>query len=133
MLALADDSDARVRLHVALALGGSDDARSVAALASIARRDGADRWVRAAVFSGVRGRTASFLDAFQASRATADSVAARAAVMQDIGRLYGATESRERCIALIAVISSWRCASDAAGVCPATVVNVPVEVGSGVV
>lgn len=105
LLTMADDGDARVRLHVALALGESDDPRSVVALALIARRDGADRWVRAAVLSGVRGRTASFLDAFQSSKATAASVAARAAVMQDLGRLYGASESRERCIALVSAIA----------------------------
>ena len=96
---LADDTDARVRLHAALALGAANDPRSIAVLAAIARLDGADRWVRAAVLSSVRDRTSAFLDAFvSAPPASAD---VRAAVMQDLGRLFGAAESPERCLTLL--------------------------------
>lgn len=102
VLALAGDGDARVRLHAALALGGTSDARAIGALAAIARRDGADRWVRAAVLSGLGNRTGPFLDAFVAAPA-ADP--ARAAVLQDLGRLFGAAESAERCLAFIAAIA----------------------------
>ena len=106
VLALVADDEPRVRLQVALALGGSDDPRSVAALAAIARRDGADRWVRAAVFSGLRDRGSAFLDALQSAPAEVPMASAtRAAVMQDLGRLFGASEPPDRCVALVAAIA----------------------------
>ena len=100
--AAADDADARVRLHAALAIGAADDSRNVDVLAAIARHDGADRWVRAAVLSSVRLRTGAFLDAFVSMPAV---VGARAAVMKDLGRLIGAGESMDRCLAFIADMS----------------------------
>jgi putative membrane-bound dehydrogenase-like protein len=115
VLRLAADDDARVRLHVALALGAANDPRIIDALAAIARRDGADRWVRAAVFSSVRDRTSAFLDAFV--KAPPAAAAVRAAVMQDLGRLFGAAESAERCLAFVTEIadpgveSSWQLAA----------------------
>jgi putative membrane-bound dehydrogenase-like protein len=102
LLPLADDSDARVRLHVALALGAVEEPRGIAVLAAIARRDGASKWVRAAVLSSVRTRASAFLDAFEGSPATPE---VRAAVMQDLGRLFGAAESPERCLALVTEIA----------------------------
>ena len=115
VLALADDPDARVRLHVALALGATTDARTTSALAAIARRDGVDRWVRAAVFSSMRDRTSAFLEAFVGAPLVPP--AARAAVMQDLGRLFGAAESPERCLAFVTEVSepgvelSWQAAA----------------------
>ncbi len=103
VLPLAGDVDPRVRLHVALALGAADDPRGIDALAAIARRDGSDRWVRAAVLSSVRDRTRAFLDAFVGTPSVAPAV--RAAVMQDLGRLFGASESAEQCLAFVTGIS----------------------------
>jgi putative membrane-bound dehydrogenase-like protein len=51
VLALAEDPAIRVRFQVAFSLGEADDTRSVEGLASIARRDAGDDWVRAAVLS----------------------------------------------------------------------------------
>jgi putative membrane-bound dehydrogenase-like protein len=51
VIAMADDPDPRVRFRAAFAMGETTDPRAVAALARIARRDGADRWMRAAVLS----------------------------------------------------------------------------------
>ena len=106
---LADDGDPRVRLHAAIALGGSRDTRVAAALAAIARRDGADRWVRAAVFGGLHQRAAAFLAAFMDDTAGPPASAdARAAVMQDLGRLYGASEPVDACLTLLATIADPR-------------------------
>jgi putative membrane-bound dehydrogenase-like protein len=99
VLPMGADPDMRVRLHVALALGAADDPRILPVLAGIARRDGADRWTRAAVLSSVRERTSAFSDAF--ARAAPVSSAAHAAVMQDLGRLYGASEPAESCLAFV--------------------------------
>ena len=99
VLPMATDRDPRVRLHAALALGALDDPRTIPVLAGIARQDGADRWIRAAVLSGVRGSTSAFFDAFV--RAEPASAAAYAAVMQDLGRLYGSTEPAPRCLEFV--------------------------------
>jgi hypothetical protein len=59
---LAEDPSAAVRFHFALQCGEQDDwSPVVPALVSIARRDAGDRWTRAAVLSGLRGREADFV------------------------------------------------------------------------
>jgi putative membrane-bound dehydrogenase-like protein len=103
LLRLADDPDDRVRLRVALALGETDDARAIDGLASMARRDGAQSWMRAAILSSVRERSNEFLRAFVASPAVSGGV--RAAVMQDLGQIFGAGQSPERCLDLIIQIT----------------------------
>ena len=112
---LADDPDERVRFQVALALGETDDRRAVDALARIARRDGAQSWVRAAILSSIKDRSSEFSRAFAASPPA--STAVRAAVMQDLGRLFGAAETPESCLDLILEItepdteSGWQAAA----------------------
>ncbi|BCS34745.1 cytochrome c [Luteitalea sp. TBR-22] len=105
LIRLADDPAPRVRLRVALALGGAADARAVGALAAIARRDGADRWTRAAVISGIGDRAVPFLEAWSAAAAPPPSAASRAAVMQDLGRLFGAAASRDEALAFVHRVS----------------------------
>lgn len=87
LLAAAADDDARVRFAVALVLGSWSDPRAVGPLAAIAARDGADRWTRAAVLSGVGSR----LDAFRAAfvRWQDQPTPAVAAVMEDLARMLG--------------------------------------------
>jgi HEAT repeat protein len=99
LLRLADDPDDRVRFHLALALGETEDSRALDALATLARRDGAQPWMRAAILSSVRERTNEFLRAFVASPPSSEAV--RAAVMQDLGQLFGAGQTPERCLDLI--------------------------------
>ena len=103
VLRLAGDADDRVRFRVALALGETADRRRTAALASIARRDGAQPWMRAAVLSSVGERADDFLRAFV--DAAPDAPGVRAAVLQDLGQLFGAAQSSERCLDLILEIT----------------------------
>jgi putative membrane-bound dehydrogenase-like protein len=93
MLARAKDADARVRFAAALAMAPSADARVAEALAEIAVRADDDRWTRAAVLSGAKGRIAELHAAVQ-QRAAEFPVGA-AAIMQDVGRLFGASASAE--------------------------------------
>ena len=68
VLKRAEDDDPRVRFQAAITLGDAKDApveRVSEALARIAARDGADRWARAAVFSSLHDREASFLEALR--------------------------------------------------------------------
>lgn len=50
---LVDDGDVRVRYQLAFTLGEIQGAERNAALAKIAKKDGADRWVRLAIFSSL--------------------------------------------------------------------------------
>lgn len=61
VLALAGDSNLRVRFQTAFTLGEIDDKRVTPALAAIARADAADPWVRAAVLSSAANRASSLL------------------------------------------------------------------------
>src|SRR5690606_3704029 len=57
------------------------------ALARIAAENGEDKWIRAAVLSGIGNRLSEFLEMFRASPLPDQD--AFAAVMQDLGRLFG--------------------------------------------
>jgi putative membrane-bound dehydrogenase-like protein len=81
------DDSPRVRLSSALVLGSLKDPQVIPALAQVAAQDGSDRWVRAAVLSGIGNRLPEFLKAFRHIR-QADPLAFTA-VMQDLGQLFG--------------------------------------------
>ncbi|MDO8545613.1 MAG: HEAT repeat domain-containing protein [Opitutaceae bacterium] len=95
VLASARDADPRVRFCSALVLGSIEDAVAVPALASIAVRDGEDRWTRAAVLSGIGSRMPEFLAALQQSRG--QNPPAFAAVMEHLGRVFGAGATPDAC------------------------------------
>ncbi|HUR58219.1 MAG TPA: PVC-type heme-binding CxxCH protein [Opitutaceae bacterium] len=95
LLATGDDADPRVRFAAALAFGSWGDARAVAALAKIAVRDGADRWTRAAVLSGIGARMPEFLAAVMATGA--QQTPAFGAVMEEFGRTFGAGAPLDAC------------------------------------
>jgi putative membrane-bound dehydrogenase-like protein len=100
---LAADPDDRVRFQVALALGETDDPQAIPALAAIARRDGDQSWTRAAILSSIADRSNAFLQSFVSSPSA--SVAVKAAVMRDLGQLFGAGETVERCLDLIVQVA----------------------------
>lgn len=85
--ALARDPAAGVRFATALALGGVEHGDVMPALATIAARDGADRWSRAAVLSSIGPRMTEFLSALTAVQQP--DAAAYAAVMEELGRAFG--------------------------------------------
>lgn len=99
VVAAAADQAARVRFNSVLVLGSLAGPEVVPALARVAAQDGADRWVRAAVLSGIGQRMPAFLHAFRAQRIT--EPIAFAAVMQDLGRLFGNGASITDCRILL--------------------------------
>ncbi|MEP7258314.1 MAG: PVC-type heme-binding CxxCH protein [Flavitalea sp.] len=99
LIANAADKDARVRFNTALTLGNIAGIEAVNALASIAAGNGDDRWTRAAVLSGIGDRLPQFLHAFR--KINTASPAAVAAVMQDLGRLFGNGAALSDCKALL--------------------------------
>lgn len=95
VVALAKDGDVRVRFECALQLSALRGNAALAGLVEIAARDGADRWTRAAVLSGLATEFPTF---FQHFRERIDSSpVAYAAVMNDLGQLFGAAGTPEAC------------------------------------
>jgi putative membrane-bound dehydrogenase-like protein len=66
--ALANDPSPRVRFQVALSAGAADSPETAAALAKIARRDGADPWIQTAVLSSAYRLAPSLLEALVKDR-----------------------------------------------------------------
>jgi putative membrane-bound dehydrogenase-like protein len=95
LLALADDSDPRVRFQCALSLGDINDLRVVRPLARIAIRNLDDKWTRAAVLTGINHREEIFLREFLrlANQYNFESLPA---MMSDLGRILGAAVPAER-------------------------------------
>lgn len=87
LVSAAADESMRVRFNSAIVLGSLEGPGVVHALAKVAAKDGADQWVRAAVLSGIEKRMPAFLTAFR-KESKAEPMTF-AAVMQDLGRLYG--------------------------------------------
>jgi putative heme-binding domain-containing protein len=103
VLRAAADPEPRVRLGAALASGNLPDARAVDVLAGLASREGADRWMRGAVFSGLAGRVNEFFAAVSARPAGPE---ARRAVLQDVAQVVGAGQPLERALDLLPLIAS---------------------------
>jgi putative membrane-bound dehydrogenase-like protein len=92
VLALADDPAVRVRFQVAFTLGeiAEADPGVVKALASVARRDAGDPWVRTAILSSAGRVAAPLLDAVVAGGPGANDEGVRA-LLHDLAGLIGAT------------------------------------------
>ncbi|MEY4938399.1 MAG: hypothetical protein RIQ93_134 [Verrucomicrobiota bacterium] len=95
VIAAGNDPDTRVRFESALALGSLNDPAVVPVLAKIAIRDGQDRWTRAAVLSGIGSRLTEFFEA--TDRLRGDNPAGYAALVEDLGRLFGAGAPADTC------------------------------------
>jgi len=83
----SEDGEMRVRFAAALMLGDLQQTDAGQALARVAAESGEDRWIRAAVLSGIGNRLPEFLEMFRASPSPDQD--AFPPVMQDLGRLLG--------------------------------------------
>ncbi len=90
---LADDPDAMVRFQAALSLGSVAGEEALAALAAIAARDGADRWTRTAIFTGLAGRVDRFATAL--ARRGVIATAAGPGWLGELAELLGAENRAE--------------------------------------
>lgn len=85
--ASATDQAPRVQFNGALVLGSLEGPEVVPALAKVAAQDGADRWARAMVLSGIGNRMPEFLASFrQQSKGNQEAFES---VMKDLGQLFG--------------------------------------------
>ena len=83
----ATDEAPRVRFNSAWVLGSLEGFEVVPALAQVAAQDGADRWARAMVLSGLGNRMPEFLASFR--QQSKENREAFEAVMKDLGQLFG--------------------------------------------
>lgn len=85
---LADDASARVRLQTAFTLGGTADPRALDALATIARRDAGEPWIRTAVLSSTGQTSDALLVRLLGEREFAASEAA-AELLRSLAQVVG--------------------------------------------
>jgi putative membrane-bound dehydrogenase-like protein len=115
VIATSEDEAIRVRFNSALVLGSLRNEQAVKTLAKLAARDGADKWFRAAILSGIDNRMPEFLAAFRAQQ-KAEPVAF-ASVMKELGRLFGNGGSAEEARLLLKEVltsdgeAEWRIAT----------------------
>ena len=88
LLKLASDPDAGVRLQLAFTLGEISDSRAADALATIAKRDAADPWIRRAVLSSVANTSDQLLTRLLADAKFTASPAA-AETFRQLARIVG--------------------------------------------
>jgi putative heme-binding domain-containing protein len=88
MLRLASDSDAGVRFQVACTLGEIAGPRAIDALATIARRDASDPWIRTAVLSSVANTSDQLLTRLLADAKLASSGAATE-LIRELAQIVG--------------------------------------------
>jgi putative membrane-bound dehydrogenase-like protein len=99
------DSSERVRFESALALGTLSGQKISGTLAKLVIQDGNDRWMRAAVLSGVGNRMGAFLTAIQQQKeAISNNGKAYSLVMEDLGNMFGNGASVSECREFLKVI-----------------------------
>lgn len=99
---LASDPDQKVRFQLALSLTFMPGSEGLASLAEVARRDGTDPWVRAAVSCASAGRELDFLSAFTtASGPATDTTDHEIEIIREAARGVGFSK-REEAIARFA-------------------------------
>lgn len=99
LIKATEDEEMRVRYLATLELGSERGERVIHALAKVAARDGENQWSRAAVLSGIGNQLPEFLERFRKTE-PAENIAF-AAMMQDLGELFGNAALPEDCRMLL--------------------------------
>ena len=105
LVAMADDPDMRVRYQLAFSLGEFDDPGRTAALATIARRDAGDPWMRLAVFSSLDKGAGALFATLAADKTWRASDAGRG-LLGELARYIGRQHRREAIARLMTTIES---------------------------
>lgn len=116
--ALANDIHPKVRLQLACSLGESNDPKSLESLARLARQDGNDPWMQAAIVSAVPTRSvplAQVLISAKMDRGAGD------VLLQPLGAVAGARNQAEEITELLQAIAGLQ--SDDAGATQVKVLN----------
>jgi putative membrane-bound dehydrogenase-like protein len=105
---LADDPDARVRFRAALALGDLPGDGVADLLAGIARRDGADPWLRLAVLSSAAGRELALADRLLTPGDPFAGAPAGRALLAALAGVVGAKPRADEAAALVEKVAAGR-------------------------
>ena len=106
-LALVADSDAAVRLQLALTLGESRDPAAILQLAQLAMTSSDEPWLDTAIGSSVAGRAHQLIAALLKARQQASELPEFAAdIMEMLARLVGTRQDQEEMPLLFATISA---------------------------
>jgi putative membrane-bound dehydrogenase-like protein len=101
-VALTDDAHPKVRLQLAFSLGESKDARALEALALLARREGSDPWMQAAILSAVPARAARLAEALIGDKG------AGASLLKPLAAVVGARNRSEEMADLLHIVASLK-------------------------
>lgn len=104
VLAMADDSEARVRLQVALTLGESRDPRAVDALRQLAVRFGGDTWMQAAILSSSAASADALLVAILHLK---NNVGQSRALVGPLASIVGARHESRELANVLAAVAQW--------------------------
>jgi putative membrane-bound dehydrogenase-like protein len=105
LITLAADPDLRVRYQLAFSLGEIQDAERGAALATILKRDSADRWVRLAVFSSLKTGAGDLFVALAADKDWCATPAGRD-VLYELARYIGRQNDRQEIAKVLPVLEA---------------------------
>jgi putative membrane-bound dehydrogenase-like protein len=100
--AAADDAEARVRFHAAIAIGALSDEASTAALIRIARRDASDPWTRLAILSSSAERSVALFAALLRDDAGPQEMA----LLVQLASTIGARNRRDETDRLLALVTT---------------------------
>ena len=99
LIEATDDGEIRIRYLAALELGSEKGDRVIQALSQVAAKDGDNQWSRAAVLSGIGNQLPEFLERFRKTDPIENGPFA--AMMQDLGELFGNAAQAEECQILL--------------------------------
>ncbi|MEX2568895.1 MAG: PVC-type heme-binding CxxCH protein [Cyclobacteriaceae bacterium] len=99
LIEASEDDKIRVRYLSSLELGAVEGEKVIHALAEVAAKDGENPWSRAGVLSGIGNQLSLFLETFRKTDPTGN--VAYAAMMQDLGELFGNAAPIEDCQVLL--------------------------------
>jgi putative membrane-bound dehydrogenase-like protein len=99
LIEATEDGEIRVRYLASLELGSELGEKVIHALAKVASKDGDNQWSRAAVLSGIGNQLPEFLERFRRTDPIENDPFA--AMMQDLGELFGNAAQAEECQVLL--------------------------------
>ncbi|EEF59051.1 PVC-type heme-binding CxxCH protein [Pedosphaera parvula] len=112
LLAMANDSDARVRFQCALSLGELHDAKIIPALAKILDQNNDDKWTREAVLSAVDNHADVLLKTLLAGKNK--DAAGMSAMLVELCRILGTSETPDKLASLLNQVTASNSDADAA-------------------
>ncbi|MDB6123790.1 MAG: putative rane-bound dehydrogenase [Pedosphaera sp.] len=111
LVAMANDSNPRVRFQCALTLGELKDAKVIPALANITEQNTNDRWTREAVLTAVEHHADELLRTLLAGRKDSEGMST---MLVELCRILGNSQTPEKLASLLSEVTASNSDNDAA-------------------